>query len=147
MIDVRDYLNDGANYKAQAILAIIRGYRDEIAEAAETPNEVMVNVGRFENCREQGYVFMLWYKYRFIKNYAVYEHRNSDQICVLISNKQTTNTPNANDMFGERGKYDVDKTFPYNGIIDAADYIIDQMRKEIRLFEEKSNSIRLYESN
>ena len=131
MIDVREYLNDGANYKAQAILAIIRGRRNEITEAAENPNDVMINVGRFENCREQGYVFMLWYKYCFIKNYAVYEHRNSDDICVLISDKQTTNTPNARDMFGERGKWDVDKIFPYNGIVEAADYIINQMGDEI----------------
>ena len=131
MIDVRNYLNDGANYKAQAVLAIIRGYRDEIAEAAENPNDVMINVGRFENCREQGYVFMLWYKYRFIKNYAVYEHRNSDAICVLTSDKQTINTPNADDMFGKRGKYDVHKTFPYNGIILAADYLIDQKLDEL----------------
>jgi len=131
MVDVKNYLNDGANYKAQAILAIVRGYREEIADAATEPKDVMINVGRFENCREQGYVFMLWYKWQFIKNYAVYEHRNSDAICVLISDKQTTNTPNANDMFGERGKWDVDKSFPYNGIVEAADYLIGQMKDEL----------------
>lgn len=132
MIDVKNYLDDGANYKAQAILAIIRGYREEIAEVANNPENVMVNVGRFENCREQGYVFSLWYEYKFIKHYAVYEHRNSDNICVLISDKYTTNTPNADQMFGNRGKYDVDKSFPYNGIIDAADFIISEMQNEIR---------------
>lgn len=132
MIDVKNYLDDGANYKAQAILAIIRGYREEIAEVANNPENVMVNVGRFENCREQGYVFSLWYEYKFIKHYAVYEHRNSDNICVLISDKYTTNTPNPEQMFGNRGKYDVDKSFPYNGIIDAADFIISEMQNEIR---------------
>jgi hypothetical protein len=132
MIDVKNYLNDGANYKAQAVLAIIRGYRDEIAEVANHHESVMVNVGRFENCREQGYVFSLWYEYKFIKHYAVYEHRNSDNICVLINDQYTTNTPNADQMFGNRGKYDVDKTFPYNGIIDAADFIISEMQNEIR---------------
>ena len=132
MIDVKNYLNDGANYKAQAILAIIRGYREEIAEVANHPESVMVNVGRFENCREQGYVFSLWYEYKFIKHYAVYEHRNSDNICVLINDQYTANTPNADQMFGNRGKYDVDKTFPYNGIIDAADFIISEMQNDIR---------------
>lgn len=132
MIDVKNYLDDGANYKAQAILAIIRGYMDEIAEVANHPENVMVNVGRFENCREQGYVFSLFYEYKFIKHYAVYEHRNSDNICVLISDKYTINTPNADQMFGNRGKYDVDKTFPYNGIIDASDFIISEMQNEIR---------------
>lgn len=131
-MDVKNYLDDGANYKAQAILAIIRGYRDEIAEVADNPQNVMVNVGRFENCREQGYVFSLFYNYKFIKHYAVYEHRNSDIICVLISDKYTVNTPNADQMFGNRGKYDVDKTFPYNGIMDAAQFIISEMQNEIR---------------
>jgi len=88
MIDVKNYLDDGANYKAQAILAIIRGYREEIAEVANHPESVMVNVGRFENCREQGYVFSIWYEYKFIKHYAVYEHRNSDNICVLVKHAQ-----------------------------------------------------------
>lgn len=132
MIDVKNYLDDGVNYKAQAILAIIRGYRDEIAEVADNPQNVMVNVGRFENCREQGYVFSLFYNYKFIKHYAVYEHRNSDNICVLINDKYTVNTPNADQMFGNRGKYDVDKTFPYNGIMDAAQFIISEMQNEIR---------------
>ena len=80
-IGIENYLNDGANYKAQAILAILRGNIEYIKEGATNRNDVQIFVGRFENCREQGYVFSLYYNWHFIKHYAVYEHRNSDKIC------------------------------------------------------------------
>lgn len=127
-MELQNYLNDGANYKAQAILAILRGEIEYIKDVATDHKKVMIKVGRFENCREQGYVFSLFYDYHFIKHYAVYEHRNSDEICVLISNTETTNTPNASQMFGDRGRYDVDKYFHYNEIVEAADYIEECMR-------------------
>ena len=130
-MELQDYLNDGANYKAQAILAILRGEIEYIKEVATDHNKVMIKVGRFENCREQGYVFSLFYNYHLLNHYAVYEHRNSDEICVLISNVETINTPNASQMFGDRGKYDVDKFFHYNEIVEAADYIEKCMRDNI----------------
>ena len=136
-MELQDYLNDGANYKAQAILAILRGEIEYIKEVATDHKKVMIRVGRFENCREQGYVFSLYYNYHFIKHYAVYEHRNSDSICVLFSKTMTINTPNANQMFGERGKYDVDKFFKYNEIVEAADFIEEDMRNELHEFCEK----------
>lgn len=136
-IEVQSYLNDGANYKAQAILAIVRGYIDYIQERGTDHKDVKIYVGRFENCREQGYVFSLFYNYHFIKHYAVYEHRNSDSICVLFSRTNTINTPNADQMFGERGKYDVDKFFHYNQIVEAADFVIEDMRNELYGYCEK----------
>lgn len=136
-ISIETYMNDGANYKAQAILAILRGYIGYIKEGGVNHNDVQVLVGRFENCREQGYVFSLYYNYHFIKHYAVYEHRNSDKICVLFSRTMTINTPNASQMFGERGKYDIDKSFNYNEIVEAADFIEDDMRNELHEFCEK----------
>lgn len=140
-IGIENYLNDGANYKAQAILAILRGNIGYIKEGATNSNDVQIFVGRFENCREQGYVFSLYYNWHFIKHYAVYEHRNSDKICVLFSRAMTINTPNANQMFGERGKYDVDKSFNYNEIVEAADFIEEDMRNELYEFCEKLRKI------
>ena len=136
-VGIESYMNDGANYKAQAILAILRGNFEYIKEGGFNHDDVEIKVGRFENCREQGYVFSLYYNYRFIKHYAVYEHRNSDSICVLFSRTVTTNTPNAVQMFGERGKYDVDKFFKYNEIVEAADFIEEDMRNELYEFCDK----------
>lgn len=136
-IGIESYLNDGANYKAQAILAIVRGYFGYIQEGGTNHKDVQIYVGRFENCREQGYVFSLYYNYHFIKHYAVYEHRNSDEICVLFSRTNTINTPNAEQMFGERGKYDVDKFFHYDQIVEVADFVIEDMRNELYDYCEK----------
>ena len=138
-IELQNYLQDGANYKARAIMCILHGRINEIkdADGLGRSNDVMVHVGRFENCREQGYVFSLYCELKFIKHYAVYEHRNSDNICVLVSDKFTINTPDADAMFGDRGKNDVDAQFRYNEIMEASNYIVYAMIKEIQHYYEK----------
>jgi len=138
-IELQNYLQDGANYKARAIMCILQGRINEIkdADGLGRSNDVMVHVGRFENCREQGYVFSLYCELKFIKHYAVYEHRNSDNICVLVSDKFTINTPDADAMFGDRGKNDVDAQFRYNEIMEASNYIVYAMIKEIQHYYEK----------
>ncbi len=138
-IELQDYLQDGANYKARAIMCILQGRINEIkgADGLGHSKDVMIHVGRFENCREQGYVFTLFCECIFIKNYAVYEHRNSDKICVLVNKKFTMDTPDGYDMFGNRGKYDVDAMFRYDEIMEASNYIVDAMIKDIQQYYEK----------
>lgn len=138
--ELENYLQDGANYKARAIMCILQGRINEIkdADGLGHSKDVMIYIGRFENCREQGYVFTLFCEYKFIKNYAVYEHRNSDNICVLVNDRFTINTPDADAMFGDRGKYDVDARFQYDEIMEASNYIVDAMIKDIQnYYEEK----------
>lgn len=136
-MNIDSYLNDGANYNAQAILAIIRGLYLEVTGETYDPEthvyNAQIHVGRYENGREQGYVFTLMYKWGQIKHYAVYEHRNSDNICILCqSGFAGTNTPNADFMFGpDRGKYDVDKTFSSDEAYQAAKWILQDMKNEI----------------
>ena len=43
-MELQDYLNDGANYKAQAILAILRGEIEYIKEVATDRKKVMIKV-------------------------------------------------------------------------------------------------------
>lgn len=137
-IELQNYLQDGANYKARAIMCILQGRINEIkgADGLGHSNDVMVHIGRFENCREQGYVFTLFCEYIFLKNYAVYEHRNSENICVLVNDKFTINTPDANVMFGDRGKNDVDAKFRYDEIMEVSNYIVDEMIKDIQQYYE-----------
>lgn len=141
-IELENYLQDGANYKARAIMCILQGRINEIkdADGLGHSKDVMIHIGRFENCREQGYVFTLFCECKFIKNYAVYEHRNSDNICVLVNDSFTMNTPNANTMFGDRGKYDVDAMFQYDEIMEASNYIVDAMIKDIQQYYEEKEA-------
>ena len=81
---LQEYMNDGANWQAQVILIYLRQNEPFILEGTYNSElrsyEASLSVGRYENCREQGYIFSLRYK-GMQRNYAVYEHRNSDNLC------------------------------------------------------------------
>lgn len=127
MVQIENYLNDGANWQARAVLAVLFGKKQKV-EAKCDGHKIEITVGRFENCREQGYVFCLRMDYRILKYYAVYEHRNSDQLIVLSNcNISPLNTPSADEMFCGRGKYDYDIAFHCGEIERCADYVISDM--------------------
>lgn len=142
---IEDYLRDGANWQAQAVLAYMRTqvFRVEEELTKLKPSFAMLKVGRYENNREQGYVFSIEVDGKQ-RHYAVYEHRNSDYICVLISNKMTANTPNVDDMWSDKGenasKYDYDRGFHFGEIVNCGNYIIEDMIEWVENFiEEKSD--------
>ena len=90
MANINEYLNDGANWQAQAVLAYMKGNIIRVEDFVKYENKdknlsYRARVGRYENCREQGYVFSIQIGYGNERHYAVYEHRNSDILCVLIS--------------------------------------------------------------
>ncbi len=90
--------HDGANYQAQAVLAMVRyrlgdgiesSWDDEWKRYAAEPL-----VHRFDNCREQGYViYMRSATCARQINIAFYEHRNSDSIYVQVNQVRTLNAP------------------------------------------------------
>ena len=134
MMNIESYMNDGANWQAQCVLVALRANRTRITdidwnEKFHKPN-ADINVGRFENCREQGYVFSLIYKYKTICNYLVYEHRNSDDICIKKFEGNFTNTPTIDDA-NMKDKWDYDTSFECGEIIDATDYIVDDMIEKL----------------
>lgn len=142
---IENYLRDGANWQAQAVLAYMRTqiFRVEEELTKLKPSFAMLKVGRYENNREQGYVFTIEVDGKQ-RHYAVYEHRNSDYICVLISNKMTANTPNVDDMWSDKGenasKYDYDRGFHFGEIVNCGNYIIEDMIEWVENFiEEKSD--------
>lgn len=61
MTDINNYLNDGANWQAQAVLCYLRGnefeYSNGYYDSENREYLAKIKVGRCENCREQGYVF------------------------------------------------------------------------------------------
>ena len=139
---IENYLRDGANWQAQAVLAYLRTqvFRVEEELTKVKPSFARLKVGRYENNREQGYVFTIEVDGKQ-RNYAVYEHRNSDYICVLISNKVTMNTPNVDDMWSDKGenasKYDYDRGFHFGEIVNCGNYIVEDMIEWVENFIEE----------
>lgn len=143
MINVEQYMNDGANWQAQAVLAYVRSLTFRVKEATTHSliTDPEIKVGRYENCREQGYVFRLKIGCETLMNYAVYEHRNSDQLIVLKSDRDSINTPSVDEMWnGKKSKYDYDKGFNYSQIIECGEYILDDMENLVRDFAERHPS-------
>lgn len=141
MIEIDYYLNDGANWQAQAVLGCLRSQSEHAVDNSwnkeKKEYEAKLYVGRYENCREQGYIFSVRYKDEQ-RNYAVYEHRNSDNICVVVFDRKTIDTPTAKvvtiDVMEDR-KNNYTKSFHYGEIVECTDYII----KDIHAFIDTLN--------
>lgn len=140
MTNIEYYLNDGANYKAQAVMCLLRNsachvecdvHDDKIYDDYEDiikPIDFRVEVGRYENCREQGYVFTLNCNYDNVAHYCVFEHRNSDQVCVIRFKGSFINTPSNEDIWKDReSKYDTDADFEPDDIVQCCEWIKSDM--------------------
>lgn len=146
MIDIKNYMEDGACWQAQAVLAYVKGNIYHLTEDKYHKTSLRVQVGRYENCREQGYVISIKFygkkdgESEYIqRNYAVYQHRNSDAICVLISSTFTTNTPGIDDMWKDKGENprscDYDKEFDWDDISGCGNYILKDIENFLSQYE------------
>lgn len=135
MTRIKNYMNDGANWQSQAVLAYMRGNIFRVEDWVEYEHKDILKyfttkVGRYENCREQGYVFSIQFGTEE-RHYAVYEHRNSDNLIVLISEGLCMDTPGVNFMWKDKGenatKYDYDREFGYGEIVNCGEWIIEDM--------------------
>ena len=143
MMNIRHYMHDGANWQAQAVLAYMRGHIFQVEDEVKKKDDWgMSFVGRYENCREQGYVFSIKVGLEQ-RHYAVYEHRNSDRICVLISDGVCMDTPNVEFMWKDRGenatKYDYNKDFRCGDIVECGEWIIYDMLEWVAKLPNKNN--------
>lgn len=141
MYDIEQYGSEDANWQAIGVYAVILGNWRRIKspriarcigkriDTTLLPKEynAKIKIGRFNNCREQGYVFTLWEGGKQLKHYAVYEHRNSDELIVMTNAIYSEHTPPAEFIFGGRGKYDYDKKFNCGEIVECANWIMDDM--------------------
>jgi hypothetical protein len=142
MVQVNKYLDDGANWQTQAVLAYLRSMYSWVVNGTYNKegnyNEAEFMVGRYENCREQGYVFSLRYKNEQ-RNYAIYEHRNSDNLIVVIFDLLSINTPCGEDVWGNmEDKYDYTKAFSCGQIVECGDYIIEDAQDFIQSLKPKT---------
>ena len=135
LTELSNYHNDGANWQAKLVMAYLQNRSQEVLDVVwnkeKRESEATIYVGRYENCREQGYVFTLNYGIKQ-RHYAVYEHRNADVLCVLISNAISINTPNVDVMWADKPenatKWDVDADFPCGDYANCVAYIIENMK-------------------
>lgn len=146
MINIENYMQDGACWQAQAVLAYVKGNIRKLTEDKCYKRSLMVQVGRYENCREQGYVITITFcgkkdgnPVNLQRNYAVYQHRNTDSICVLISNTWTINTPGIDDMWKDKGENpkssQYDKGFNWDDISGCGNYIIKDIEDFLSQYE------------
>lgn len=129
---LKSYLDDGANYQAQAVLCFLRDrtIEDSWDKEFHKYNAEPI-VSRWENCREQGYVISLRAIHgRGQLNIAFFEHRNSDEICAIKWEQFTVNAPTIDTAeFGDvyKDKYDVSHRVPREKIGAMADWIWEQL--------------------
>ncbi len=126
-MDFNKFQQDGAQFQAKAVLAEIQGLIDE--DVANT-----LQISRWENCREQGYVI----SQRLNKvgvaqlNIAWFEHRNSDQICAVRWLQNTINMPTIDSAeFGDvyKDKFDVSFESGWREYSKMSEWIIDQFKE------------------
>ena len=124
MTEIKSYLNDGANWQAQCVLSYVRSH-------LHLPKSYNVEVGRYENCREQGYIFTLCKDYKQVLHLAVYEHRNMDSLIIKSFRGFFFNTPRAEDL-GMKDKWDYDTSFDYGNVLECGKEVIDTFEYEIK---------------
>lgn len=124
---ITDYLNDGANWQAQAVLVYLKS------------QNIDIDVTRYDNCREQGYIFFKRVskgRKAYQKNVAVYEHRNSDALCIVVFDKVTFNDPLNSDVWENmEDKWDTTADFKCGEIVECGDNIIDIFKEFKSSFE------------
>jgi len=120
MTRIHNYLEDGANHQVQAVLPFIKH---------KTDIENML-VSRWENCREQGYIFQLGSKdYSEQLNIAIFEHRNSDRIHAIKWKQISINSLNIdNAEFGDiyKDKHDTSFSVDYGEVVKMAEWVVNE---------------------
>ena len=143
MIEISRYMDDGAGWQEQAVLAYVRKLADSVkdirvscrvsdeekAEIKRLLSFIHVDVGRYENCREQGYIFSVSCFSKRL-NIAVFEHRNSDILCLNVFDGVFINTPTWEDVWkGKESKWDYDYRFEYGQIVECGDKILSLLKE------------------
>lgn len=133
---LNNYHNDGANRQAQAVLAFVQYLIGDGIEASWDDEwkryTADIEVARWENCREQGYILYLnapQYSSNQL-NIAFFEHRNSDSICAIKWHQWGINSLTINTAdFGDEcysDKYDTSYDVRYGEAYKMATWIVKE---------------------
>ena len=128
---LQNYLEDGANYQARATLMILQMHSDieESWNHEKRKYDAKINVARWENCREQGYVLSLTNENLTQLNIAFFEHRNSDRIHAIKWYQSSINSLTIeNAVFGNiyKNKYDTSYSVECEEFRKMAEWIMEK---------------------
>lgn len=133
---LNEYLKDGADYQARATLMALQGAIGDGIQSSWNDErrtyEAEIEVDRWHNCREQGYIaYLSFYVGRkgFQLNIIWFEHRNSDNIHAVKWEQKSINPLTiANAEFGDiyKTKYDTSFSVSYDKYAEMAEWIKDQ---------------------
>lgn len=134
MTRLENYLQDGANYQARAVLMFLQNFSniEESWNDERKKYDAEILVARWENCREQGYVVSLVNKKREQLNIAFFEHRNSDSICAVKWQQESMNALTIdNAKFGNvyKDKFDTSHSVGHGRVYEMSEWIIEQFRE------------------
>lgn len=121
-------MNFGINPQAMAVMQYMRVFSGiEPSWSKETKSyRAEITVAPWYNGRERGVVFSLKDRsYRRQLNIAVFEHRNSDQICAVMFEAYTFDPPTLADASESKGN--VGKVFGHGRAADMAQWVYDQL--------------------
>lgn len=129
-MNIKNYGKDGADNQARAVLAYVSNDIEESWDGHKYTAEI--EVARWENCREQGYVLMLSVHQRQL-NIIFFEHRNSDGIAAVKWEQRTLNAPTIESadfgVFVYTDKYDTSFSVSYGEVTKMAQWIDDEFIK------------------
>lgn len=118
----------GINGQALAVLALLSGRENELAFR-------VVKTAPWYNGRERGVLFRFGNEAGPVLNVAVFEHRNSDQLCAVawVRDGWGTNPPNISTDGGfaypTDNKYDVSHSVPYGRAGDMELWVLKRVRE------------------
>jgi hypothetical protein len=129
-MNILHYHADGANRNAQAVLAMLQYRIGDGIEASYKDGRYRaeIEIARWSNGREQGYIAYLQNEADKTLNIAWYEHRNSDKICALAWEQTAFPNPitiETMDRSTFKNKWDVAKTVSYNEAYEMATWIYE----------------------
>lgn len=125
--------NYGIGAAALAVQAYIEAY-DGVGpswNSEQVRYDAEPRVAPWYNGRERGIVIYMSNRNHTDQiNIAVYEHRNSDNICALMWRQYTGINPPSlatlpEDVF--KDKWDVTQSWSYNKAVDAASWVVEQL--------------------
>lgn len=133
--NVLHYGSDGASPQAKATLAMFQSVLGDGIESSWDDKfkryGAQINVARWENCREQGYVLTMRSKnYKQQLNIAFFEHRNTDSICAVRWEQVTMNSPTIDTMQGDEynSKWDTNHDVPYGEAVEMAKWLLNEFQ-------------------
>lgn len=124
-----DYLQDGADAQSRAVLMLMQGYSPNDVKEIENGfiHKAFINVGRWENCREQGYILSMGSRVNKEQlNIIFFQHRNSDRIHAVkwLQNSLNIDTAKMGDIY--KDKYDTSFSVEAGNISEMCKWICQE---------------------